>query len=220
MRRLLDGLQRYEHSKKSGYASRFAKLALNQSPPVMLLTCSDSRLVPNLFTSSGPGEIFFVRNIGNIVPAYDVDGDASVPAAILYGVDVLGVSDIVVCGHSDCGGMKALLAPPPRDPHLRRWLSYGTAAVTSFHERGAGEPSRALHDQLSQWSVLRQVENLSRYPCVRERLAQGTINLHAWWFDIASGSALAYSEADAAYIPAVDDLSSRLGDDESALHVA
>lgn len=220
MQRLLDGLLRYEHTKKPGYALRFAKLAHTQSPPVMFLTCSDSRLVPNLFTTSGPGEIFFVRNIANVVPAYDVDGDASVPAAILYGVNVLGVSDIVVCGHSDCGGMKALLAPPPKDPHLRRWLSYAQPAVTSFHERGTGEPSRPQHDQLSQWSVLRQIENLSQYPCVRERLETGAINLHAWWFDIATGSALAYSEADAAFVPAVEDISSRLGGDRGALHVA
>lgn len=210
MQRLLDGLRRYEQSKKSGYAERFARLAHQQTPPVMFLTCSDSRLVPNLFTGSGPGEMFFVRNIANLVPAYDESGDASVPAAILYGVEVLGVSDIVVCGHSDCGGMKALLAPPPKDPHLRRWLTYAGPAVTSWHERGDHEPTTPLHDQLSQWSVRRQVENLSHYPCVREGVARGTLALHAWWFDIGPGSALAYSPAAGRFVPAIEELSRML----------
>lgn len=177
----------------------------------MFLTCSDSRLVPALFTSSGPGDMFLMRNIANLVPVYDEQGDASVPAAVSYAVEVLGVSDIVVCGHSDCGGMKALLEPPPRDVHLARWLAYGAPAVQSFRALGPYDSSQPEHDQLAQWSVRRQVENLSNYPYVRDRVDAGTLNLHAWWFDIGAGSALAYSPSAERFVPAVEELDRLLG---------
>ncbi len=211
MQRLRDGLRHFEANTRFPHATSFARLAHVQAPPVMFITCSDSRLVPELFTSSGPGDMFFVRNIANIVPAYDGQGDASVPAAVLYGVEVLGVSDIVVCGHSDCGGMKALLMPPPRDVHLARWLSYGAPAVNSFRERGPSGSSQPEHDQLSQWSVRRQVENLSNYPYVRERVAKGALKLHTWWFDIGQGTALAYSPAAECFVPAVEEFDRLLG---------
>lgn len=212
MQRLRDGLRHFEANTRFNHAPNFARLAHAQSPPVMFLTCSDSRLVPELFTSSGPGDMFFVRNIANIVPPYDAQGDASVPAAVLYGVEVLGVSDIVVCGHSDCGGAKALLKPPPKDPHLARWLSYASNAVTAWRDKGAPAGSaQPEYDLFSQWSVRQQVANLGAYPYVRERVSKGTLKLHTWWFDIGSGAALAYSPAAERFVPAVEELDRLLG---------
>lgn len=216
MQRLRDGLRHFEANTRFNHAPNFARLAHVQTPPVMFLTCSDSRLVPELFTSSGPGDMFFVRNIANIVPPYDEKGDASVPAAVMFAVEVLGVSDIVVCGHSDCGGMKALLKPPPRDVHLARWLSYGASAVNSWREGGAtAASSQPEHDQLSQWSVRKQVDNLAGYPSVRERVSKGTLKLHTWWFDIEPGAALAYSPVEGRFVPAVEELDRLLGAEAS-----
>lgn len=206
MKRLLDGVRRYQRRIRARYSRRFATLADRQAPLALFVTCADSRVVPNLIASADPGELFVVRNIANLVPPCEEATDASVPAAIAYAVEVLEVADVVVCGHSSCGGMKALLGPPPADPHLARWLDHARPALEVLRTRGPLDPSRPVHDQLSQTSALRQLGHLATYPCVRDRLDRGAIRLHAWWFDIATGTALAYSPTAGRYVPAVEEL--------------
>jgi carbonic anhydrase len=145
-----------------------------QSPSQLFITCADSRLVPNLITGSGPGDLFCVRNVGNIVPPYG-SGDASAGAAIEYAVDVLGVSTITVCGHSDCGGVRALMkAQASSSSALGRWLSYAGTRFPSWSEK-----------ECCVAHVDRQLDNLRSYPAVREALAAGRISLNGMYFDLA-----------------------------------
>ena len=208
VKQLLDGLRRYERTDKQRYSQQFASLAAGQSPLALFVTCADSRVVPNLIASADPGELFVVRNIASLVPRHDAD-DPSVPAAVAYAVEVLGVRDIVVCGHSSCGGVKALLGDPPEDPHLRRWLDYARPGLESWRKRGGFDPSLPENDQVSQSCALAQLDNLMTYPSVRTRVLREELRLHAWWFDIAAGSLLAYSREDGRYVAAVDELTRR-----------
>ena len=156
MRSLLEGVKRYETTKRTRYSSRFAALANGQEPLALFITCSDSRVVPSLISLADPGELFVVRNVANLVPPNMASGeggesgDASVTAAVWYALEVLKIRDVVVCGHSGCGGVKALLGPPPPSAALRRWLAPAASAVDAWRKHGPLNPSFAEHDQLSQ----------------------------------------------------------------------
>jgi carbonic anhydrase len=201
MRKLIMGIVDFRERLLPQYARRFRGLALTQSPDALFITCSDSRVVPDLLASTHPGELFTMRNVGNLVPPAMADGlstgDLSEASAIEYSLLVLKVASIVVCGHSECGAMKAVLARNPKlqAPNLDRWLyNAGTAAVRLDHE-GALDASLKRHDQLSQLNVLVQLEHLMSYPIVREKVAAGTLHLNGWWFDIASGTMHVYERS-------------------------
>src|SRR5215468_11024899 len=138
------------------YAERFRDLALTQRPDALFITCSDSRVVPDLLASTYPGDLFTMRNVGNLVPPATAEGvstgDLSEASAIEYSVLVLKVSHIVVCGHSECGAMKAVLARSPklRVPNLDRWLYHAGAAAVRLDHEGPLDASLKRHDQLSQ----------------------------------------------------------------------
>lgn len=183
------------------YAERFRDLALTQAPDALFITCSDSRVVPDLLASTHPGDLFTMRNVGNLVPPATADGvstgDLSEASAIEYSVLILKVASIVVCGHSECGAMKAVLTRYPnlKAPNLDKWLyNANTAAVRLEHE-GALNPDLKPHDQLSQLNVLVQLEHLMSYPIVRKQIAAKTLHLSGWWFDIATGNMHAYERA-------------------------
>ena len=207
MRTLLDGIRQYD-SERSDYAARFAALADGQSPHSLFLGCSDSRVVPSVLTSSDPGELFVVRNVGNLAPPLVGDGLSGTPpavvAAVAYALDVLGVRDLVVCGHSSCGGMKAVLDGKISDPHIERWLEAAQPALHAWRVSGPMDASVSEVDQLSQWSTRLQLEHLRQYPSVKRHLEEGTLRMHAFWFDIADGRMLAYDESERRYRPAVD----------------
>ncbi|ACU39497.1 SulP family inorganic anion transporter [Actinosynnema mirum] len=155
-----------------------------QRPGQLFITCADSRVVPNMITTSGPGDLFCVRNIGNLVP---VDGDDSVAAAVEYAVRVLAVRTVVVCGHSDCGAMKALLdgtAPP--GSRLRSWLRAADPSLIRFHELEGHASGSAVVERLAVANVAQQLDNLMAYPCVREAVDCGALRLVGMYFDISS----------------------------------
>lgn len=210
MRNLIRGIEQYERLTRPHWSGRFAELSQGQSPHALFLTCSDSRVVPNLVASAGPGELFVVRNVANQVPpstpdAPDVGHDASVSSAVCYALEVLGVQDVIVCGHSGCGGVKALLAEPPEAPSLRRWLEPASTLVEKWRAEKT-DSGRPPHDQLSQFLTRRQLDHLMTYSFVRSRVLQGTVRLHAWWFDISEGVMLGYSEEARQYVPALEAL--------------
>ncbi len=219
MKTLLNGLNQYERSHRQRYSKQFASLAAGQVPHTLFITCADSRVVPNLVASAQPGELFVVRNIANLVPPCGDSLDASVQAAVAYAVEQLGVTDIVVCGHSGCGGIRALLTRPPTDDSLGKWLQHAEPALSAVRTHGPMDPHRPVHDQVSQASALHQLQHLLTYSSVAERVKAGALNLHAFWFDIASGQVLAYCRNEQRYIPAVEVLARRCGDD-SARRVA
>jgi carbonic anhydrase len=155
-------------------------------------------VVPDLLASTHPGDLFTMRNVGNLVPPATVEGisigDLSEASAIKYAVLVLKVPNIVVCGHSECGAMKAVIANEmrPETPNLAKWLHDAQAGVFRLKQEGALDANLTPHDQLSQLSVLVQLEHLMSYAVVRQRVLAGTLRLSGWWFDVASVSMYAY----------------------------
>jgi carbonic anhydrase len=161
----------------------FARLAEGQSPEVLFITCSDSRVVPALITGARPGELFELRTAGNIVPPYTADRPSGETATIEYAVQVLGVGDIVVCGHSHCGAVGALVRGDDLDavPAVRDWL-------TSSTPRPQGTVEDPTVAEGVQSHVLSQLLRLRSYPCVEKRLAAGELRLRGWYYEVHTGS--------------------------------
>jgi len=193
MRDLILGIVDFREQHLPELAERFQRLALGQSPNTLFITCADSRVVPSLLLSADPGELFTMRNVGNLIPPATMDGvstgDLSEASAIEYAVSVLEVANIVVCGHSGCGAMKAALDPAmvAGSPNLGRWLYHAEAATFRLAQGGPLDGSLPKDDQLSQVNVLSQLDHLRTYPVVREQVAKGRLALSGWWFDIATG---------------------------------
>ncbi|MET7378845.1 carbonic anhydrase [Streptomyces sp. NPDC005526] len=165
----------------------FAGLAEGQSPQVLFITCSDSRVVPALITGARPGELFELRTAGNIVPPHTSGHPTGEAATIEYAVEVLGVRDVVVCGHSHCGAVGALVRGDDLDavPAVRDWL----AGATPRPEGPAGDPAVA---EGVQSHVLTQLLRLRAYPCVAGKLDSGRLTLHAWYYEVHTGAVLAH----------------------------
>lgn len=202
MQKLIDGIHRFQSGVFGAQRSLFERLASGQAPDTLFITCSDSRISPNLITQTGPGELFVIRNAGNIIPAYGLvcTGEA---ATIEYAVDVLGVKDIVVCGHSQCGAMKAVLDPTGLEemPAMSSWLGHaqGTRRIMRAHYRDLD----AEH-QLSacvKENTLVQIENLRTHPAVLEGLTRGRLALHAWVYRIEHGDVLAFDADEGQFVP-------------------
>jgi carbonic anhydrase len=200
MRKLLRGIVDYRENVMPGYRERFAELAKGQSPDALFISCSDSRVEPSLVATTDPGDLFVMRNVGNLVPIAHASGrstgDESEAAAIEYALAALHVRDIVVCGHSSCGAMKAVLTgdAPPGVPNLAAWLRHADAAAVMLREKGPIDPGRPAYDQLSQWNVLVQLDHIRSYPMVAEQIAKGSLRLTALWFEIATGCVHAFDD--------------------------
>ncbi|HET9382314.1 MAG TPA: carbonic anhydrase [Streptomyces sp.] len=162
----------------------FARLAAGQSPDVLFITCSDSRVVPALITGARPGELFELRTAGNIVPPYTPGRPTGEAATIEYAVQVLGVRDIVVCGHSHCGAVGALVRGDDLDavPAVRDWLAHA-----ADEPRGADPADPAVAGAV-QHHVLAQLLRLRSYPCVARRLAEGRLSLRGWYYEVHTGA--------------------------------
>ncbi|MFJ4695766.1 carbonic anhydrase [Streptomyces sp. NPDC088766] len=162
----------------------FAKLAEGQSPDVLFITCSDSRVVPALITGARPGQLFELRTAGNIVPPYVSNPPTGEAATIEYAVEVLGVQDVVVCGHSHCGAVGALVRGDDLDsvPAVRAWLAHAADEPTAAD---AGDPAVA---QAVQHHVLAQLLRLRSYPCVEKRLADGRLRVRGWYYEVHTGA--------------------------------
>ena len=216
MRDLLLGIVEFRERKLPQYAARFRALAHGQSPDALLITCSDSRVVPDLLASTHPGALFTMRNVGNLVPPATADGlsvgDLSEASAIEYAVLVLKVANIIVCGHSTCGAMKAVLKPDTRlkAPNLGRWLQHANAAAVRLEHEGPLDAALPPHDQLSQLNVLVQMQHLMSYPIVREQVVAGRLRLSGWWFNIATGEMYAYERTGRCFMTIERQLANRL----------
>jgi carbonic anhydrase len=200
MRKLLRGIVDFRLNLRDTKKKIFAELALGQSPDTLFVCCSDSRVAPNIFASTDPGDLFVIRNVANLVPPYQPDGspqrDTSAGAAIEFSILNLPVTEVVVCGHSECGGMRALIAGREHieAPNLAAWLKYGEPSLKRFK---AGSPigkNLANHNQLSQLNVLQQMEHLKTYPFIKKRIEEGTLKIHGWWFDIQEAEVYEYEE--------------------------
>lgn len=203
----MDGVRRFREHKFPERSRLFQELATGQEPHTLFIACADSRIVPELITQTEPGELFVCRNIGNVVPAYG-EMMGGVSAVVEFACVALEVTDIVVCGHSDCGAMKALLDPESatmkRMPTVRSWLRNADAARSVVAVTQPELEGEALVQALVEQNVRTQLGHLRTHPSVAARLAGGTLRLHGWVYGIGSGSISALDEADGKLMPLED----------------
>ena len=171
----------------------FQKLKGEQKPFALFITCSDSRVVPPLITQTDPGDLFLIRNAGNIVPAYgEVHG--GVTATIEYAVMILKVPHIVICGHSDCGAVKGMLHPEKLDgmPVVKHWLNHAEVARRIVVDNYKGLSEAKMIEALTYENVVAQLDHLKTHPSVASALARGELMLHGWVYSIHKGTIMAY----------------------------
>lgn len=195
MKKLIQGIVDFRKSLTQESRELFAKLALGQKPDALFIACSDSRVVPNLFASTNPGDLFVLRNIGNLVPPPSSSlEDSSASAVIEYSIFSLNVADIIVCGHSECAAMQALVkgVDIPSCPHFNSWLRYGEESLKRLRSGFTLNPSLSEHNQVSQVNVLQQMQHISNYPFIRERIKKKKLRIHGWWFDITQADVYCY----------------------------
>jgi carbonic anhydrase len=193
MQKLIQGLHEFQRDVFSSQRDLFERLAAGQAPDALFITCSDSRINPNLLTQSEPGVLLILRNAGNIVPPHGTSASGE-GATIEFAVAVLEVKDIILCGHSHCGAMSALLGQERLAdlPQLRRWLSHAEATrrIVEENYRHLSEP--ALLTAAVEENVLVQLEHVKTHPAVASALAGGRLNLHAWVYKFETGEVFAY----------------------------
>lgn len=197
MQKLLEGVHRFQQREFGRYKEVFRRLSREgQKPHTLFITCADSRVVAELITQSKPGDLFVIKNIGNIVPPPDPEGLNSTGAGIEFAVSGLGVTDIVVCGHSQCGAISALMQQdcgPAELKHLRNWISLAKPVRETIernyeHLQTEATRIRAAEEE----NVLFSIERLHAYDSVAKRLADGSLRLHAWFFKIDTAELFAY----------------------------
>lgn len=188
MQKLIEGLHRFRSEIFPSRRDFFGELAKGQRPETLFITCSDSRINPNLLTQTEPGELFILRNAGNLVPAYG-PGSGGEAATIEFAVQALGVQHIVVCGHTQCGAMKALLDPSmvAGAPAVAKWLEHAEAPRRLVLDNYKDLDPSKLANVMVEENVLAQLESLRTHPAVKSRLARGELTLHAWVYSIEKG---------------------------------
>ncbi len=203
MKKLIQGIQSFQTNYLSTHREMFELLSHGQHPRILFVTCSDSRIDPNLITQAEPGEMFIIRNAGNIIPPYGATNGGE-GAAVEYAVRALGIKEIIVCGHSHCGAMKGLLQLDKLEaemPIVYEWLRHAEATRQTIRENYQGlEGENLLHTTIEE-NVLTQLENLRTYPAIHSKLHKGQIHLHAWMYHIETGEILEYDQVQGQYVP-------------------
>ncbi len=196
MQQLVQGVH---HFQRIGFREReelFGRLKHGQKPEACLITCADSRIVPNLITNSEPGELFIVRNVGNLIPCYGTSNNGEM-AAFEYAIVELGIQDLIVCGHTGCGAMQALVSTPltptiSRTPLVSHWLHHADATLEIIREHYKHLEGSALANAAAEENVLVQLEHLRTLPSVASRISSGRVRLHGWMYKIDSGEVFYY----------------------------
>jgi len=202
VQKLIRGIHEFQAEDFRPLQGLFESLAHGQSPETLFITCSDSRIDPNLLTKSQPGDLFILRNAGNIVPPHTGQAGGET-ATIEFAVAGLGVKDIIICGHSHCGAVKGLLDPSLVEglPAVSQWLTHAEATKRIIEDNykelsGLDRVTAAIEE-----NVLVQLENLRTLPCVKSRLVKGDLRLHGWVYKIETGEVFAYDRIDGQFVP-------------------
>jgi carbonic anhydrase len=187
--RIVEGVKKFQAEVYPAQREMFERLKGRQQPIAMFIMCADSRLVPNLFTQTGPGDLFVERNPGNMAPQYS-EFVGGVSAGVEYGMLVLKVPLVIICGHTDCGVMKGLLHSEQAQglPAVQEWMRHASEArhrVMRDHSDAAEDEKLRL---ITEYNVLAQIENLKSHPSVHSRVASGEVAVHGWVYDIGDGS--------------------------------
>jgi carbonic anhydrase len=202
MQKLVEGIHHFQHNVFRSQQALFERLSQGQNPETLFITCSDSRVNPNLLTQTLPGELFILRNAGNFIPPYGAacGGEA---ATVEYAVAVLGVKDIIVCGHSLCGAMNGLLHPETLDglTAVKNWLAHAESTRRIMRENYSSLTGERLLTAAVEENVLVQLENLRTHPAVAVALPRGQLKLHGWVYKIETGEVFAYDPGAGQFLP-------------------
>ena len=193
MHQLVSGVHKFQASAFAERRKLFERLADGQNPHSLFITCADSRIDPALLTQASPGDLFILRNAGNLVPTYGKENGAEA-AGIEYALTALGVEHIVICGHSHCGAMGALVDPAAAEtmPAVQQWLSHAATTARVLKENyGSLSKAQAVNVAIQE-NVLMQLENLRTHPAVAAKLGAGKLRLHGWVYKIETGEVFAF----------------------------
>jgi carbonic anhydrase len=202
MQKLVQGIHQFQNHIFSSQRELFERLANGQNPETLFITCSDSRINPNLLTQTDPGDLFILRNAGNIIPPYGAAGGGEA-ATIEYALTVLGVKDVIICGHSLCGAMSGLLKPESvKDlPCVVQWLGHAEATRRIMKENYAHLEGSALLTAAVEENVLVQLENLRTHPSIAVGLSRGNVKLHGWVYKIETGQVYTFDPDSSQFKP-------------------
>lgn len=209
MKKLIRGLREFQSNYFSEHQELFEQLAHGQKPRVLFIACSDSRIDPNLITQAAVGELFVIRNAGNLIPPFGATNGGE-GATVEYAVHALDIQQIVVCGHSHCGAMKGLLKLEGLEaemPLVHEWLKHAEATRRVIRENYTGLSGEELLEATIAENVLTQIENLRTYPVIRAKLHRGKLSLHAWIYHIETGDVWGYDPIRQEYLPLYSQLS-------------
>ena len=209
MKKLIQGHENFRRSYVPDHIDRLEELSQGQKPRVLFITCSDSRVDPNLITQADIGELFVIRNAGNIIPPYGA-ANGGEGAAVEYAINALDIRQIIVCGHSHCGAMKGLLQLGKLEeemPLVYEWLKHSEATRRLVRENYSQYSGEELLEITIAENVLTQIENLQTYPIVHSRLYQGKLEIFAWIYHLETAELLAFDPETHSYVPPQSQLS-------------
>jgi carbonic anhydrase len=203
--KLIQGIHRFKSDVFAPNLDFYRKLADGQRPLALFITCSDSRTVPDVICQTQPGDLFVLRNAGNIVPPFTPGAPSGEAATIEFAVRGLGIRDIILCGHTKCGALHALGNPTATAnmPRVRQWLEHAQASAEIVYSCYGHLPFEARWKVLAQENVLVQIENLRTHPAVAAAMASGDLQLHAWVYKLETGEVFAYDPATGQFNPLV-----------------
>jgi carbonic anhydrase len=203
MKKVLRGLQEFKANYYQNHIELFEKLVHGQKPRVLFITCADSRINPNLLTQTEIGELFIIRNAGNIIPPFGA-ANSGEGATIEYAIHSLEIQHIIVCGHSHCGAMKGLLQLNDlREelPLMYGWLKHAEATRRLVKENYSHYQGKELLEITTAENVLTQIQNLKTYPVIQSKLCQGKLHIYGWIYYLETGEVFAYDPDTRSYIP-------------------
>lgn len=204
MEQLVQGIHYFQNVGFREREALFDRLKSGQEPEACLITCADSRIVPNLITNSEPGQLFTIRNVGNIIPCFGTNNNGEL-AAVEYAVVALGIQDVIVCGHTGCGAMKAVvgqISGEALSPNslVADWLRHAEATLEIIRNHYGHLTGEALVKAAAEENVLVQLEHLRTLPAVASRAATGKIRLHGWMYKIETGEVFNYDAAQGQFV--------------------
>ncbi len=208
MKKLIRGLDEFRKNYVPSHQQLLEQLSHGQKPRVLFITCSDSRVAPNLITNTDVGELFVIRNAGNIIPPFGA-ANGGEGGTIEYAITALGIEQVIICGHSHCGAMKGLLKlnKLQKDmPLVYDWLKHAESTRRLVLENYPHQSGEEIIETLVAENVLIQIENLKTYPMVRAKLHQGKLHIYGWIYEIETGEVLAYDNKTHTYLPPQSEL--------------
>ncbi|PAF47923.1 carbonic anhydrase [Helicobacter sp. 12S02232-10] len=201
MRELFEGALKFQEDDYIKYKDLYESLKIHQEPHTLFISCVDSRVVPNLITNTLPGDLFVVRNMGNIIPPYRENdnmiraGYLATTASIEYALNILGIKNIIICGHSNCGACSAIYDPPAKlenAPYVKKWIELLEPVKKKVAALNPSSKSKQIW-LTEQINIEQQLENLMTYPFVEERFDRGELNIYGWYYIIETGEILNYN---------------------------